>query len=176
VPGFKKTMYIYYTRKPLLAEGSEVFEGVARILEGACGIAPVERRPLPEEPDMLYLMVGDQRAGVFVRNSGTEEKTGVNVRGALEDAGALMELAEKAVLYLAHTMKDHGHPMARAERAVLEALTGGPLPESALPVPVAVHKERLLQEMANKERVIQLGADGTYERTGLGARMLEAWS
>jgi len=121
-------------------------------------------------------MVGDQRAGVFVRNSGTEEKTGVNVRGALEDSGALMEMAEKAVLYLARTMKDHSHPMARAERAILDALSGGPLPESALPVPDAVSKERLLQEMANKEKVIQLGADGTYERTELGARMLEAWS
>ncbi|MHC4225404.1 MAG: hypothetical protein ACYSUN_15550, partial [Planctomycetota bacterium] len=28
-PGFKKTMHVYYTKKPLLAEGSEVFEGVA---------------------------------------------------------------------------------------------------------------------------------------------------
>jgi phosphomannomutase len=175
-PGFKKTMYVYYTNKALLAAGSEVFEGVAKMLEDACGIAPVERRPLPEEPDMLYLMVGDQRAGVFVRNSGTEEKTGVNVRGAREDSAALVEMAEEAVLYLARTMKDHGHPMARAERAVLEALSRGPLPESALPVPGEVHRERLLQEMANKEKVIRLGADGTYERTELGTRMLEAWS
>ena len=41
-------------------------------------------------------------------------------------------------------------------------------------VPRDVHRERLLEEMANKERVIRLGAQG-YERTELGTRMLEAW-
>lgn len=127
---------------------------------------------------MLYLAVNDaagrQRAGIFVRNSGTEEKTGVNVRGAREDADELVRIGEAAVLYLAREMKDLDHAMARAERAVLEALAAGPRARDELPIPEGVHAERLLEEMANKEKVIRAGPDG-YARTELGRRMLEAW-
>lgn len=177
-PGFKKTFYVYYTRKELLAQGSDVFRGVAAVIEKNCTLGPVSRVDHPEDPDMLYLEVrgadGKQRAGIFVRNSGTEEKTGVNVRGIAEDGPALTEVGKAAVLHLAATMKDWHHPWARAARSVLEALEAGPLPPGAIPVPEGVPRERLLEEMANKEKVIRLGEKG-LERTELGARMLEAW-
>jgi len=185
-PGFKRTFYVYYTNKELLAAGSEVFSGVREVVERACaqaGLEPTEVRARPEEPDMMYIAVldpgGGQRAGIFVRNSGTEEKTGVNVRGSLEDADALTRIGAAAAVYLAGAMKDRGHPMAVAEKAVLEALADGPRPADGLldglPVPEGVHHERLLEELANKEKVIRLGFGG-WERTELGARMLEAWS
>ena len=116
-----------------------------------------------------------QRAGIFVRNSGTEEKTGVNVRGSLEDAEALVAVGEAAALYLAREMKDRDHAMARAEKGVLEALADGPRAAGELPIPDDVHRERLLEEMANKEKVIRACAAG-FERTQLGTRMLEAWA
>ncbi|MHC4938423.1 MAG: hypothetical protein ACYTHK_05595 [Planctomycetota bacterium] len=178
-PGFKQTFYVYYTDKEALTAGSDVFEGVAKTIEEHCTLGPVRRVEHPEEPDMLYLAVdgddGMQRAGIFVRNSGTEEKTGVNVRGMTADAAALRAVGEKALLYLAGHMKAHDHPMARAERAILEALGEGPLPESDLPIPEDVHRERLLLELAKKEKVIA-STDGRYERTERGANMLEAWS
>ena len=110
-----------------------------------------------------------------MRNSGTEEKTGVNVRGPVEDGDRLVEVGEAAVLYLARAMKDREHPMAKAEKAVLEALADGPLAADALPIPDEVHRERLLEELANKEKVIR-ACSGGYERTPLGERMLEAWA
>ncbi len=177
-PGFKRTFYVYYTTKELFAKGSEAFSGVGAIIEEKCTLGPTVPQGRPEEPDMLYLAVRDdegrQRAGVFVRNSGTEEKTGVNVRGDRKDAGALIAVGEAAVLYLARTLKDWDHPMAQAEKAVLEALEHGPLAADALPIPDGVHAERLLEELANKEKVIAKCAQG-YERTPFGARMLEAW-
>ncbi len=177
-PGFKKTFYVFYTRKDLLHEGSDVFRGVADVVRRACTLGRVEAQPHPAEPDMLYLAVveagGGQRDGIFVRNSGTEEKTGVNVRGPMEDAPALTRIGEEALLYLAGSMKDDSHPMAQAERAVLEALAAGPLPADRLPVPDGVNRERLLDEMANKAKVIRAVAGG-YERTEWGKRMMEAW-
>ncbi len=177
-PGFKQTFYVYYTDKGKLAEDSPVFQGVARVIEETCALGPTTPQPRPEEPDMLYLAVNDeagrQRAGIFVRNSGTEEKTGVNVRGAREDGDELERIGEAALLYLARSMKDADHPMARAEKAVLEALAAGPRAPDELPIPAGVHAERLLEEMANKEKVIRAGPDG-FERTELGQRMLEAW-
>jgi hypothetical protein len=38
-----------------------------------------------------------------------------------------------------------------------------------------VHRERLLEELANKEKVIRAVPAG-YELTPLGTRMLEVWS
>ena len=175
-PGFKRTFYVYYTRKEALAAGSEVFRGVAQVLARAWGAGETREEPHAEEPDMLYLAVrepgGRQRAGIFVRNSGTEDKTGVNVRGTTEDAAALTAAGEAARLYLGRAMKDWKHPMAAAERGVLEALAAGPLPADALPVPLGVHKGRLLDEMANKEKVVRATERG-YERTEFGARLLE---
>jgi len=177
-PGFKRTFYVYYTDKGKLAAASPVFQGVGRVIEETCTLGPTTPQPRPEEPDMLYLAVldrgGRQRAGIFVRNSGTEEKTGVNVRGAIEDGDELVRIGEAALLFLARRMKAVDHPMARAERAVLEALAAGPRPRAELPIPDGVHAERLLEEMANKEKVIRACPDG-YERTELGQRMLEAW-
>ena len=178
-PGFKRTFYVYYTRKELLAKDSDVFREVGEIIRGACDLGPTAPQGRPEEPDMLYLAVreedGAQRAGVFVRNSGTEEKTGVNVRGATDDADALVAIGEAAVIHLAKTMKDWNHPMAKAERAVLDALSDGPLPAGRLPIPEGVHEERLIEELANKEKVIRECAEG-FERTELGTKMLEVWS
>jgi len=178
-PGFKQTFYVYYTDKGALRAGSEVFEGVAQAIEEACTLGPVRRVVHEEEPDMLYLAVdgedGTQRAGIFVRNSGTEEKTGVNVRGMTADATALRAAGEAALLYLAGAMKAKEHPMARAEQAVLEALAGGPVRAEELPIPDDVHRERLLHELAHKEKVIRAD-DGKYERTERGRKMLEAWS
>ena len=176
-PGFKQTFYVYYTDKGRLSEESPVFRGVGQVIERACTLGPTTPQPRPEERDMLYLAVNDgerQRAGIFVRNSGTEEKTGVNVRGAREDGDELVRVGEAALLFLAREMKDVDHPMACAERAVLEALAGGPRARDELPIPDGIHAERLLDEMANKEKVIRACPDG-YERTELGQRMLEAW-
>jgi phosphomannomutase len=177
--GFKKTFYVYYTRKELLRQGGEVFRGVEDVIRRECRLGKVVPQPRPEEPDMLYLAVrgadGRQRAGIFVRNSGTEEKTGVNVRGTLEDSAELVRTGEEAIVFLARALKDRAHAMAKAERAILEALRGGPRAPSALPVPEGVHRERLLEELANKEKVIRACAAG-YELTPLGTRMLEVWS
>ncbi len=175
-PGFKRTFYVYYTKKEALAEGSAVFRGVAEVIGKACALGPMVEEPHAEEPDMLYLAARDgqgrQRAGIFVRNSGTEDKTGVNVRGTMEDAAALTAAGEAARLFLARAMKDWNHPMAAAERGVLEALAGGPLPAEKLPIPMGVHRGRLLEEMAKKEKVVRATERG-YERTEFGARILE---
>jgi phosphomannomutase len=177
--GFKKTFYVYYTKKELLRQGGEVFRDLEELIRRECTLGEVALQPRPEEPDMLYLAVkgpdGRQRAGIFVRNSGTEEKTGVNVRGTLEDSAELLRAGEEAILLVAREMKDREHAMAQAERAVLESLRDGPRASDELPVPGGVHRERLLEELANKEKVIR-ACEAGYELTPLGARMLEAWA
>ena len=178
-PGFKRTFYVYYTDKSRLAPGNAVFEGVAEAIESVCTLGPVRRVVHADEPEMLYLAVdgadGSQRAGIFVRNSGTEEKTGVNVRGTREDADSLVAMGEAAMYFLSASMKDHAHAMARAERAILLALGDGPVAADVLPVSGDVLRERLMLELEHKEKVIRV-VEGGFERTDRGTRMLEDWS
>jgi phosphomannomutase len=176
-PGFKRTFYVYYTDKAALTAGSDVFEGVAAAITKACSLGPVRRVVHEAEPDMLYLAIdgedGTQRGGVFVRNSGTEEKTGVNVRGPAEDAAALVELGQVAVLYLAAHIKSSAHAMAQAELRILEEVRGGP---AQIAEPTGVNAERLFLELEHKEKVIRAAGDGTWEITDWGRRMLEAYN
>ena len=59
--------------------------------------------PFREDRDMLYISLASSKgnqAGVFVRNSGTENKISVNLRGAKGDASALKAIGEQAVRIL----------------------------------------------------------------------------
>ena len=174
--GHMKTFYVFYTRKQALAAGTPLMADLEafvkeslRHVEGCS----VERVPFAEEPDMLYMALkaadGTQRAGVFLRNSGTEEKTGVNVRGAKADAELLNKLGAALCLKLFGAMKDRAHAMSVAEEAVLRGLPHGD--EAAAPtVPSNVHKERLLKEMV-KGRLLQRAECG-YSVTAFGRQCL----
>jgi len=45
------------------------------------------------------------RGCVFVRNSGTEDKTGINVRGSINDSERLIYIGERVMEYLIPEMK-----------------------------------------------------------------------
>ena len=54
---------------------------------------------------MLYIALNSPRgseAGVFVRNSGTENKISVNLRGAKGDASALKDIGEPGCAHSVH--------------------------------------------------------------------------
>ena len=149
------------------------------MIESAADLGPIEVKVFDEDPGMLYLAFGDgsggQRAGIFVRNSGTEEKTGVNVRGSQEDKEALTAIGEAAILYLGGKMMNHDHPLAQAELEVLKALNNGPVPKDDLPMGADIPRNRLLVEVADRQHLVHLTEKG-YERTPLGSRMLEMWT
>ena len=66
-PGFKRTFYVYYTRKELLHAGSDVMRSVGRVIEQACTLGPMTPRGRPEEPDMIYLAVMKRRCAALRR-------------------------------------------------------------------------------------------------------------
>ena len=127
---------------------------------------------------MLYLGAydADERlcAGVFVRNSGTEEKTGINVRGRAMMAAALDGVGEAALRVVMRELKDADHPYARAERRLLERLArSAPCEEAEMLALVtelddAINGERLIDEMEKKQELLRRTAEG-YSLTPLGA-------
>ena len=133
---------------------------------------------------MLYLAVdgddGTQRAGIFVRNSGTEEKTGVNVRGhGRGRRRAASRSARQALLYLARP-HEGSRRIAMAQRGEARSsrqLAGGPRDaDRPCPSRATCTKERLLLELEPTRRRSFAAVDGGYERTERGATaMLESW-
>ncbi|MBF0170974.1 MAG: hypothetical protein HQK87_07800 [Nitrospinae bacterium] len=125
-PGFKKTLYAYYVAKERWRRGNETWDLLRdRMIDEVTRLLPeaiVEEMIRPEDGDMLYLklMIDGRHAGsLFVRNSGTEDKTGLNLRGVAALQGRLTSLGETLVRELMALMKDRAKPMAAAERRLL---------------------------------------------------------
>eukprot|EP01064_Diplonema_japonicum_P030714 TRINITY_DN5294_c0_g3_i1.p1 TRINITY_DN5294_c0_g3~~TRINITY_DN5294_c0_g3_i1.p1 ORF type:complete len:609 (+),score=129.02 TRINITY_DN5294_c0_g3_i1:47-1828(+) len=172
-PGYKKTFYVFYTDKTMLRKGSVLIQNVEKKLkEMLHGMGTVKVVPFAEEPDMLYISLsgadGVQTTGIFIRNSGTEEKTGINVRGRKQDADVLGKIGLSLSMYLFSVMKNASHPMALGELAVLQSLQTSSIPT----VPSNVHKERLLKEMC-KGGLIQRVEKG-YQTTHHGLNCLRS--
>ena len=94
---------------------------------------------LTPDPDMLYLKIeaaGIQLGAVFVRNSGTENKTATYARGSAEHAEGLTGMALAIDRNHIAMMKDDRLPEAAAGDAVADALgEGGRLsPDEAVAV------------------------------------------
>jgi phosphoglucosamine mutase len=136
------TRYTYNVSKALFFPGSAAWEAdlraVAETLDAARGSGFASWRVIehPDEPDMLYVALEDDSrllsGAVFVRNSGTENKTGVYARGAKALEPLLADLC--LLLWKTHreTLKDRHSPGYRIEAAVLRLLGGGPLTQEEL--------------------------------------------
>ena len=122
--GFKKTFYIYKTDKSRLSKGTELWKKLAGFIKNICmekfgNSVELSLKERDEEPDTLYFAIynppipplvkggegGFLRGCVFVRNSGTEDKTGINVRGSINDSERLIYIGERVMEYLIPEMK-----------------------------------------------------------------------
>ena len=130
--GFKRTFYAYYTRKEEFASGKRYWQQFAGWLEQECLACfasgfDVKRVDFAEERDMIFVSLakkGGSRtiASVFVRNSGTEEKTSVNVRGPKELAELLDDVGDRARRRLLMSLKSSESDYAAAEAALLKEM------------------------------------------------------
>jgi hypothetical protein len=121
-----------------------------------------------EELDMLYVSLAlknGSRAAVFVRNSGTENKTSINLRGAKQDGPKLKKIGLLCTRVLLLSMKDSSNPFHKIESAVLNQVESGPIPEARLKLDKEF-RSRVLTEMI-KQGLISLTAKG-YTLTSIG--------
>ncbi|MFQ6110816.1 MAG: hypothetical protein ACE5LX_02160 [Nitrospinota bacterium] len=139
--GIKGTLYAYYTDRELFFRGSLFWEDISQFILGEARkllgsgfrAEPVD---IPGDPDVLYFSLngpgGEERCALFVRNSGTESKTGVSFRGRGEGDEPLLRLAGAVHEHLLFNLKSLADPYARAELKALSLLKGHPQPASAL--------------------------------------------
>ncbi|CCQ89590.1 putative Phosphoglucosamine mutase [Nitrospina gracilis 3/211] len=151
-PGFKATLYSYYVRQPGFHHNSPVWKQVlaairkqAKQLGFTCKTVHFE-----EDPDMLYVAMTSadgREAAVFVRNSGTENKIGVNLRGAKPSAKALNTVGEATLRLLMQSLKDSVHPLYAVEQDLLQRMVTKPL---AAPKANEDSVQRVLREMGKQ--------------------------
>ncbi len=179
--GFKKTYYVYHTDRKKLKRGSPVWNGlqsvlmkqVSSVLGGRCR---VHKRRFVEDEDMLYLQAhreGHPAAAVFARNSGTEDKTGINLRGGMEDEEPLSDIGFEGAAYLAGEMKSDATPMGRASLQIMEMMfrEGASREDELRSRFRELDVERLIDEMLNKEKLLCRRREGVLELSTLGGEI-----
>lgn len=172
--GFKKTFYTYYVDKLKWCRGSQVWENMVNVLKDAllehwpeCSLDEMVR---PEDRDMLYFKIvkdGTHIASVFVRNSGTEDKTGITLRGPAEKAKTLFAIGTSAMRLLLVEIKDRSKQMAQAENTLLGAVAKNGVPTEPVAGLSDREYERLLTETGLKQGFLKNTTPGT-KLTSLG--------
>lgn len=153
--GFKDTLYAYYIRKDLFHKNSRVWRRIKKMVMDEAKGKDMRCSTLkfPEDPDMLYLeLIGSKtpasgRSGIFIRNSGTENKISVNLRGDKKSARDLKSIGEQCIRFLMTELKDKTSRPYKMELSLVRQAAQAPLAEEALDDPSF---ERLIVEMVKQ--------------------------
>lgn len=133
-PGLFHSLYTYFVDRARFHRGSPVWqkdleiarEEIARLREANALSSGCELEEIvfDDDPDMLYLQLVDADrvlGALFARNSGTENRSAVYARGAIEHADALGEVVRKLNENHIRLMKDGRLVETRASDALAEA-------------------------------------------------------
>lgn len=140
--GHKAIRYVYFVDKERFLPGTEAFiaAGDAALKSLEAGLQPrgfdVRLIPFADAPEMLYVAAfdsdGAQVGALFVRNSGTESKTGVAIRCRPDLEGVFESAMDEVHQLNAEVLKDEDSLEYGLERRILVELAGKPLQKSNL--------------------------------------------
>ncbi|MDT8446493.1 MAG: hypothetical protein RRB13_06300 [bacterium] len=161
--GLKATHYVYYVDKSKLEPNRSfrleftkfLLEALPQVL-GPGFTGRIES--FAEEPSLLFchlLKDGHAWGAVFLRNSGTEDKSALYLRGPHAGAAILGQLAELLHVKLLAELKDPNKDLAQLEQALLKAIAQGQDPEAAAEAFAGLPFGRVLKEMELKQGLIR---------------------
>lgn len=148
-PGFKQAAYTYNVNREAFQPGSAAWAATEAMLKKMFDAIVARRTPanapklvyrreeFPQDPGMLYFALaedmGETLAAIFVRNSGTERKTSINIRGRLSYFGLFQAMMEKIQRQHLKLLKDPNLPETQLELQLLALLRKhGPQPAKVL--------------------------------------------
>ena len=176
--GFQKSLPVYYVNKKELEEGSLIRKKLIELLLENTNWPGVEIKieQRDEEREMLILRVleyGFFVSSVFVRNSGTEDKLVLYLRGKKEWKIRLEGLSELIYPYLQFSFKNKNNPMAQMEQKVLQVLNYGPRKKlnSIIDKLSKNQTEQLINEMSARQKLICKEGE-TWKITKMGQRLI----
>jgi len=166
-PGFKDTLYVYYIHQNLFFKDSVIWKKLKQNLLQAAKKRDYSGaiRNFSEDPDMLYVSMSAGKVAIFVRNSGTEDKISINLRGSKADASNLRQIGLEAIKILFANLKNRDHHFYKLELYALSQIASQTLEEKDLKIEQK-SKTRLISEML-KQGIIETNAMG-FRLTALG--------
>jgi len=176
--GYKKSLPVYYVDKSLLCEESVMRKQLQDLLLKNLNWLEMEIKvdQNQQEPQMLMIRVFQHKlpvAMIYVRNSGTEDKMALYLRGNSKLTEQLDSLAKKVYSYMMITFKNNKSLMARAEQSILHSLSHKTRHTIELKgqefeeVPI----DRLLHEMSSRQKLIKKDK-GMWCITNLGRTLI----
>ena len=176
--GYKKSLQVYYVDKSLLCEESVMRKQLQDLLLENLNWSEMEIKidQNKQEPQMLMIRVFQHNlpvAMVYVRNSGTEDKLALYLRGSREITDQLDSLAKKIYGYLMISFKNKNSLMAIAEKSILYSLKHESKQTIGLEGPEfeKVPIDRLLNEMSSRQKLIKKDK-GMWLITDLGRTLV----
>jgi len=176
--GYTKSLQVYYVDKSRLSEESLMRKQLQDLLLEILSWSEMEIKidQNQQEPQMLLIRVLQHNlpvAMVYVRNSGTEDKLTLYLRGSTKLSKQLDSLAKKVYSYLMISFKNKNSLMARAEQSILHSLSHDTRQTIELKgyefeeVPI----DRLLHEMSSRQKLIKKDK-GMWCITDLGRKLI----
>ncbi|MGV7220809.1 MAG: hypothetical protein ACQ9MH_04720 [Nitrospinales bacterium] len=184
-PGLKETFYSYYIVKEKFYKNSPLWRDIKKCVVKNANLAGFSCKTInfQEDPDMLYLSINskvDKRGqnktpenGIFIRNSGTENKISVNLRGDKKNKVALKAIGESCIQAMIPLLKDRSHRLFKIESLMVNQIAKTPLLENSIK---DTSQKRVLLEML-KQGIIKSGTKG-YTLTSRGKwynKLLLSW-
>jgi len=168
--GYKQNFYIYYIKKDLYHKDSPLWEQLKKSIYKEARDKEFNPSVISfgEEPDLLYISLTSKlknNASIFIRNSGTEKKIAVYLRGSICDTKKLEPIGQKCVKILLSSMKDCENNLYLLEQNIFNQLSSGPIIKTKLKLKKPLG-DRVLSEMV-KQNLIELTKKG-YALTKLG--------
>ena len=121
--GISRSRYVYFVNKALFFPGSEIWMGVKRIIEKGLR---AEIMSFTDDPQVLcYRVHGEDSTGngiIFVRNSGTENKSGIYLRCSKDLYSAMAAVSSTLFEFMMKKMKDADIPEAVWEGQLMNFL------------------------------------------------------
>ena len=143
-PGLKETYYAYYINKEKFHKNSHLWRSIKRCVMENAEQARFSCKTLnfQEDPNMLFISINSKRAegnrhhspenGVFIRNSGTENKISVNLRGDKKNGKALRAIGEACIRALILVLKDQSNRFLQLEQFLISQIAKTPLSENSI--------------------------------------------
>ncbi|MBU2515341.1 hypothetical protein KJ966_28830 [bacterium] len=181
--GIMKTFYTYYVDKSEILPGSVFREQFKTQLSDSfyCYFPSrfkIEFIEYPEEKAMLYCSILEdhkQCGAIFIRNSGTEDKSALYLRGEQKLLAYLEGMGRELHLKMLLELKVESNEFTRFEIDLLRIIQKEEAIEKLFLSNANLPRERILKEIEFKEQLIYK-VKGVYHLTEKGETFINAWN
>lgn len=161
--GINQTYYVYYVDKTRILPGSNIREKLLQFLQDCTKetlgeLYTYEMVEFSEERPLIYcrILKGQSVIGaIFIRNSGTEDKSALYLRGKNEYLDILMKIGHPVHMFMMENLKNPENEFSTLEKHILTGVKSGQSKDQFLKHFSDFPIERILKEIEFKEQLLE---------------------